>query len=49
MTLGGQDRCRTTTVTPSIRMLVAQAQARDLVLVSRDPALEPYDVQILRA
>ena len=34
---------------PFDRMLVAQAQARDLVLVSRDPALEPYDVQILRA
>ncbi|MXV89411.1 MAG: type II toxin-antitoxin system VapC family toxin [Acidimicrobiia bacterium] len=31
------------------RMLVAQAQARDLVLVSRDLALEPYDVQILWA
>ncbi|MCY3662462.1 MAG: type II toxin-antitoxin system VapC family toxin [bacterium] len=34
---------------PFDRMLVAQARARDLVLVSRDLALEPYDVQILWA
>lgn len=34
---------------PFDRMLVAQAQARDLVLVSRDPALESYEVDILRA
>ncbi len=34
---------------PFDRMLVAQAQARDLILVSRDPALQPYGVQILRA
>lgn len=34
---------------PFDRMLVAQAQARELVLVSRDLALEPYDVQILWA
>ena len=34
---------------PFDRMLVAQAQARDLVLVSRDPVLQPYDVPILVA
>ncbi len=34
---------------PVDRMLVAQAQARDLVLVSRDPGLQPYDVPILAA
>lgn len=34
---------------PFDRMLVAQAQARELVLVSRDSALEPYEVPILRA
>ena len=34
---------------PFDRMLVAQAQARELVLVSRNLALEPYDVRILRA
>ena len=34
---------------PFDRMLVAQAQARRLVLVSRDPLMNPYDVPILRA
>ena len=34
---------------PFDRMLVAQAQARELVLVSRDPALDCYDVPILSA
>jgi PIN domain nuclease of toxin-antitoxin system len=30
-------------------MLVAQALAEDLVLVTRDPALEPYGVRTLAA
>jgi PIN domain nuclease of toxin-antitoxin system len=29
------------------RLLVAQAKAEDLVLVSKNPALSPYDVQLL--
>lgn len=32
---------------PFDRMLVAQAQAEDLTLVTRDRLLEPYDVPIL--
>ena len=32
---------------PFDRMLVAQAQAEGLTLVTHDPLLEPYDVQIL--
>jgi len=34
---------------PFDRMLVAQAQADGLTLVTRDPHLEPYDVEILWA
>jgi len=34
---------------PFGRMLVAQAQADSLTLVTRDPHLEPYDVEILWA
>lgn len=34
---------------PFDRMLVAQALARDLTLVSRDPALNPYGVKLIRA
>jgi PIN domain nuclease of toxin-antitoxin system len=34
---------------PFDRMLVAQALAEDLVLVTRDPALEPYGVRTLAA
>lgn len=34
---------------PFDRMLVAQAPARDLTLVSRDPALSPYGVKLIRA
>jgi len=34
---------------PFDRMLVAQAQLEDLTLVTRDPALQAYDVPILLA
>ena len=34
---------------PFDRMLVAQAPARDLTLVSRDPALSPDGVKMLKA
>ncbi|MCY4371346.1 MAG: type II toxin-antitoxin system VapC family toxin [bacterium] len=34
---------------PFDRMLVAQALARDLTLVSRDRALSPYGVKLMRA
>lgn len=34
---------------PFDRMLVAQALARELTLVSRDPRMDPYEVSILRA
>ena len=34
---------------PFDRMLVAQALSRELVLVSRDPSMDPYGVPILRA
>ena len=34
---------------PFDRMLVAQALARGLTLVSRDPALSPYGVELIRA
>lgn len=34
---------------PFDRMLVAQALARDLTLVSRDPALSPYGVKLMKA
>lgn len=34
---------------PFDRMLVAQAQARQLVLLSRDPSFDHYDVDVLRA
>ena len=34
---------------PFDRMLVAQALARDLTLVSRDQALSPYGVKLMRA
>ena len=34
---------------PFDRMLVAQAQVEDLTLVTRDPALQAYDVPILVA
>ena len=34
---------------PFDRMLVAQALSRELVLVSRDPRMDPYGVPILRA
>ena len=34
---------------PIDRMLVAQALSRELVLVSRDPCMDPYGVPILRA
>lgn len=34
---------------PFDRMLVAQAMSEALVLVSRDPKLDPYDVTVLRA
>ncbi len=33
---------------PFDRMLVAQAQAEQLTLVSRDPAFEAYDVEVVR-
>ncbi len=33
---------------PFDRMLVAQAQAEQLTLVSRDPAFEAYEVDVLR-
>lgn len=32
---------------PFDRMLVAQARVEELALVSRDPALRPYDVRVL--
>ncbi len=32
---------------PFDRMLVAQAQAEDLVLVTRDPAFQAYEVSVL--
>lgn len=34
---------------PFDRMLVVQAVARELTLVSRDPRMDPYEVSILRA
>jgi len=34
---------------PFDRMLVAQALARELTLVSRDPRMDPYEVSVLRA
>lgn len=34
---------------PFDRLLVAQAQHEGIRLVSRDPALKPYDVQLLEA
>jgi PIN domain nuclease of toxin-antitoxin system len=34
---------------PFDRMLVAQARSEDLVLVSSDLKLEPYDIRLLRA
>jgi PIN domain nuclease of toxin-antitoxin system len=34
---------------PFDRVLVAQALSESLVLVSRDPKLDPYDVKLLRA
>jgi PIN domain nuclease of toxin-antitoxin system len=34
---------------PFDRMILAQALRLDAVIVSRDPALEAYDVAILRA
>lgn len=34
---------------PFDRMLTAQAMSEGLVIVSRDPRLDPYDVTVLRA
>ena len=34
---------------PFDRMIVAQGLSRDLTLVSRDPALSPYGVKLIRA